>query len=111
MDAVSTRKSSRVKTVAGELLRPLEQDAVLPSIRTGRPSFADSEEAVVVLVAMLASLMSNVLSGDVMALSMYSAKKMAKESGVSDEEFERVIKGLYKFWAKKKASNPIGGMF
>lgn len=111
MDVVSTGKLSREKTVVGELLRPLEQDAVLPSTQTGRPSFVDSEEAVVVLVAMLASLMSNVLSGDVMALSMYSAKKMAKESGVSDKEFERVMKELFSFWAKKKASNPIGGMF
>lgn len=111
MDAVYTKKSSRVKTVAGESLRPLEQDVALHSTPTGRPLFADSEEAVVVLVAMLVSLMSNVLSEDVIALSIYSAKKMAKESGISDEEFERVVKGLYKFWARKKASNPIGGMF
>lgn len=65
----------------------------------------------VVLAAMVAALLSEMLSGDLMALAMYRAEAMAKESGVSKEEFERVKKELVRFWAEKKAGNPMGGMF
>lgn len=68
-------------------------------------------EAVTVLTAMLIGLLKNTLSGDVIALSMYSAKDMSKEAGVSEAEFKRVHEVIVKKWAELKSQNPLSTMF
>ena len=68
-------------------------------------------ETVVALTAVVAGLLSEMLSGDMVALAMYRAEAMALESGVSPEEFAMVKAKMIGYWARKKAGNPLGGMF
>lgn len=112
MRVVSTKTSSKGLTSRGSSLQPSEPDVVALSIRTELPSFGDcNPETVKALTAMILALLRNVLSGDVICLSTYAARDMAKRAGVSDEEFERVLKTLMEYWAASKARNPLGSMF
>jgi predicted TIM-barrel enzyme len=111
MGAVSTRKSSAAER-GGSTFLPSVPDAVLPSTRTDLPFSGErKKETVVALSAMVAALLSEMLSSDQIVLAMYKAEAMAKDAGVSDEEFLRVKTGLVKYWARQKAGNPLGGMF
>jgi len=111
--AASTRKSSVVPTRAGKSPRRSARDAVLPLTRTGLQScgLEVTIETVVALVAMLTGMLQNQLSSDAFALAMYSARNMAKQAGVKDEDFQRVMKVVTKKWVEIKKKNPLGSMF
>lgn len=111
--AANTRKSSVVPTRDGISLRRSEQDAVLPSTRTGLRScgLEVTPETVVVLAAMLAGMFKHQLSSDAVALAMYAARDMAHQAGVKDEEFQRVLKIVTEKWIEMKRKNPLGSMF
>ena len=116
MYAGNMKRSSIVKTRAGMSLRLSEPVAVCHSATaTEKRSFVaglePTPEAVTVLTAMLIGLLRNTLSGDVVALSMYSAKHMSEEAGVSEDEFKRVSDVIVKKWAELKSQNPLSTMF
>ena len=76
------------------------------------PCFGEpSEGTVAVLAAMVTALLSEMLNGDLVLLSIDKAKRACREAGVPDAEFERVAGILAEYWARKKAANPLGSMF
>jgi hypothetical protein len=114
MCAASTRALSKARTSLGKSPQPSAQAVVLLSTAIGRHSCGDlpvNENTVKTLAAFTAALLGNVLSEDVIHLSMLSAKHMAKESGVPEAEYNRVMASLFLFWRRKKAHNPIASMF
>lgn len=113
MSAESMKKSSIV-VKDGSLPQHSEPGAVAvltPIDMQSSDGFQATPETIKALVAITTALLAEMLSGDLICLAMCQAEKMAIESGVSPEEFNRVKKHLVKFWAKKKAQNPIGSMF
>jgi len=112
MRAGSIRKSSKVMIRRGKSHQPSVRDVALSTTRIDLPSFGDCEpETVRALTAMTLGFLQNELSSDVVWLSMHAAEDMAKRAGVSEAEFRRVRDVMVNYWAKKKAANPIGGMF
>ena len=107
----STKRLLKAKMKHGNSLQPSEQDVVLHSTAVDNQLPQISSETVVSLSAITAGLLSEMLSPDAVWLAMRKAEGMAIKAGVSQEEFNRVKSNLNKFWAKKKAANPIGGMF
>jgi preprotein translocase subunit Sec61beta len=104
----SMTKSLEVETFYGKSLQPSEPGVAPHGTETGAPY---SPETVVVLSAMVAGMLGEMLSPDAVWLAMRKAEKMSADAGVSKEEFERVKAGLTRFWEKKKAENPLGSMF
>jgi hypothetical protein len=114
MCAVSTKKLSKARTNHGTLRQPSVQAVVLRSTATDMLSCGDlpiNENTVKVLAAFVAALLSNTMSGDVIQLSLCSAEKMAKESGVPEKECKRVLASLMLFWRRKMSQNPLSSMF
>ena len=112
MRAGNTKKSLKALTKDGKSLRHSERDAVVRLTRTELLSFGDcNPETVRAMTAMILGFLQFVLSQDTVFLAMNSAKHMAMESGVPDGEFDRVMNLMMKYWADKKAKNPLGGMF
>ena len=108
MHVVNTKRSLRVKTRCGQSLRPLVQDAVALSTQTDLPSFGDCKpETVKALTAMTLGFLQNVLSEDLVWLSMHSGRGMAELAGVPDKEYERVRKVMVKYWTEKKSKSPM----
>jgi hypothetical protein len=95
-------------------LKSKDVSVVLRSTAIGKHNYGDlpvNENTVKTLAAFTAALLGNVLCEDVIKLSMLSAERMAKESGVPEAEYNRVMESLILFWRRKKAQNPIGSMF
>jgi hypothetical protein len=114
MNAENTGKSLRVEVRTGTLPQLSERVAVVASTQTDKTYSGGLEatpETVTILTGILLGLLSNTLSGDVIYLSMGAARAMCRESGVSDEEFERVGKVIMAKWAAMKSRNPMASMF
>ena len=114
MNVECTTKSSMAKIKHGKSLLPSGLGAVAVSTTTGRQfseEFEVTSETVKALASITTALLKETLSGDLVWLAMRQAEKMAIESGVSPEEFDRVKSHLLEFWKKKKAHHPMGGMF
>ena len=107
-------KSLTVKTRRGKSLLPLVPDVAVVSTQTDKQfsdEFEVTSETVKALASITTALLAETLSGDLLWLAMRQAERMAAESGVSPEEFNRVKGHLLEFWKKKKASHPLGSMF
>lgn len=86
----------------------LGPDAVAPSIAVGE-KFCNEE--VIVLLAVLDGLLSEVCSGDVVALAVYSAQDKCAQLGISNEVFCEAMGKLEEVWKGKMKRNPMAGMF
>lgn len=114
MNVECMTESSVVKTGHGKSLPPSGPGAVAVSTTTGRrfsEEFEVTPETVKALASITTALLSEMMSGDLMYLAMGAAQKMAIESGVSPEEFNRVKSHLLAFWRRKRAGNPMSEMF
>jgi hypothetical protein len=113
MVAKSTTRSLKVEIGHGTLLPPLGQAVVLRSTRIDKllPEGSESSETVRAVLAILTALLRETLSSDVMELSLSQAEHVALAGGVSQSEFDRVKKGVVRFWADRKAQNPLASMF
>jgi hypothetical protein len=56
-------------------------------------------------------MFSEMLSGDAMALSIYRARRISENSGVSLAEFDRVSNILLREWSRRRGGNPLSGLF
>lgn len=113
MTVESTNKSLVVREA--NMPRRSEQAVACPSsTKIGRHSFDGlpvTPETVTALAAMLVGLLREQLSEDALILSMYAARDMAEEMGVSDEEFDRVKTIVLTKWIEMKRRHPLGSMF
>jgi hypothetical protein len=107
--APSTETSSQSLVLSGSSLQPSEPVAVCPcSIPTG---FSGSEESVRALTCLLLGLLRETLSGDAVYLSVMRAKTLARENGVSEQEFNRVAEIVVIDWHIKRKENPMSCLF
>lgn len=88
--------------------QPLEPDAVAPLIAVGE-KFCNEE--VIVLLAVLDGLLSEVCSGDIVALAVYSAQDRCVQLGISNDVFCEAMGKLEEVWKGKMKRNPMAGMF
>lgn len=70
-----------------------------------------STEVIGVLLALLDGLSSNVLSGDVWALSILQAQARAREFGVADEAFAAIMQRVIAAQQQNRRGNPMAAMF
>ena len=88
--------------------RPSVPAAQALSILTGLNS---SPETVIVLVAFLHALFRNVMSPDVIELSLLSARVTAIKNGVSEKEFDHLADLLMKNWRSESKKNPLSMLY
>lgn len=87
---------------------PLAQAVAVHLTPTGTPC---SEPTLISLSACVAALLSNTLSEDVIMLSMRRARNMATQTGVTNEEFDRVQGLMMRAWKQSFNQNPLSCLF
>ena len=94
-------------------LPPSEQAVACRSstIIADESSGLSSTATIVALFALLEGLASNVLSRDVWLLSVYQAKDTAMQAGVTEQEFDEVMKRFRKIQESRRMGNPMHSMF
>jgi hypothetical protein len=65
----------------------------------------------IILLALIDGLLSNVMSSDMLTLSVFHAQAICREKGVDEEVFAEVVKKISDIHIDRKKRNPIGGMF
>jgi hypothetical protein len=90
----------------------LEQDAAQASIPTETISFGNAKlemnrETMEVLLCLLSGYMSQVLNGDVVALSFYAAKDIAEKRGMDEETFAEIGNIIHKELDAKRKKHPF----
>jgi hypothetical protein len=106
--AASITKSSPDPSKNGGPLQPLEQAVAVLETPT---ELECSRQTIIVLTAILHGLFYNTLSGDVMMLSMLSARETARKAGVPETEFNQIGKIVFEEWKRTRNRNPLSGMF
>jgi hypothetical protein len=100
-------KSLNVTTV-GSFPPPLAPVAAARVIPNGLPV---SDDCVKVLCSICLGMMSEMMSPDAMYLAMCRAEDMALAHGVTPENWARLRDLVVRTWERRRAQNPLSGMF
>jgi hypothetical protein len=104
----STETSLPVQPTSGTSLQPSERAAALRAIPT---EVGCSPDAVTALCGLVMGFAQQTLSEDSFALAVYEGERIAKQAGVSREEWRRVGRVVLNYWKRERAKNPLAGMF
>lgn len=102
---------SLVKRRAAKSAPRLGQDVACRSLTPDDNVSFDKNELITVLLAMIQGLSYNVMNQDVWALSMFAARKIAAEAGVSEESFMLIQAKIFELQQAGKNTNPMKDMF
>jgi len=97
---------------SGICVQPSERDAAHPSTKTVFVSFGKAKlkldaETIQALLCLLNGYMSQVMSGDVTALSFYAAKSYAEKAGLSEDKFCEVANAIFKENDRRRKKHPF----
>ena len=109
--ALVTRKSSLTKTTAGipTIRQLLEGDVALRSAMQTETESLD--EAGTILLAILTGLTENVMSSDVIELSVWRAEDICLSLGMNKETFGRFARRFLEVAKQARQKNPLHSMF
>jgi len=87
---------------------------VQTSTAIGKPLFGGlkaDEDTLISVMAMLAILLRETLSEDVIHMVICAARQQALQAGVPASKFDEVQKKVIAFWTDRKSRHPLAGMF
>lgn len=103
-----------LKVQDGAVLPPSAQDVARPLTAIDRLLPQDmpvDKETVLILTAFTACLMRNVMSQDVVWLTIRSSVSMLTEAGVSEDKCNAVMQKILDCWKRESDKNPLKSMF